>query len=132
VTQFFSVWNLLCVVAIAHVWARGTIFRRIRELGSASDRAASRFATMRLACSFTRDEREELIAQWWAERSSRGERILRVWRMFATCPLCAGFWIGVGSLWLLANGHAEIIHWLGFGSLVGTFALATCAAVRRL
>lgn len=126
-----SVWNLICIVAIAHVWARGTIFRWARTIGSSADDLASAYAD-RQACYVANFNRAEIVAEWWRLRSTSWQRKLRLWRMFAGCPLCSGFWIGIIGCLLIQYGHAEIVHWLGIGSLVGTLALALCAAVRRL
>jgi hypothetical protein len=82
------------LVAIAHVWARGSIFSDVRTAGNGT-------------------------AYW------------RFWRALADCPLCSGFWIGVlgHALYQAAPG---VVEWLGVGSLVGTLALATVGAIRRL
>lgn len=55
----------------------------------------------------------------------------RVWVALADCPLCSGFWIGVGGHVIYCDSPA-VITWLGLGSIVGTCALALCALVRRL
>jgi hypothetical protein len=82
-----TIIELVYLVAIAHVWARGSIFRVLRKRGP------------------------------------------RLWVMLADCPLCSGFWIGViGHFFVPAN----VIYFLGVGSIVGTCALATCALIRRL
>lgn len=81
--------ELVYLIAIAHVWARGTIFRPLRKRGP------------------------------------------RLWQALADCPLCSGFWIGVGGH-VIHGAWPVVIETLGVGSLVGTLALATCAFIRRL
>ncbi len=81
-----TILELVYLVAIAHVWARGSIFRGFRE-------------------NFL----PELF----------------------DCPLCAGFWIGVLGH-LLFIFEPELVSILGIGSIVGTLALATYGAIRRI
>lgn len=60
-----SAVEILYLVAIAHVWSRGTLFRWIRTLGL--------------------DEGER----------KRAGAFRRAWIALADCPLCSGWWIGV-------------------------------------
>jgi hypothetical protein len=83
--------ELVCLVAIAHIWARGSLFKRLRECSPPD--------------TFP--------------------------RTLLNCPLCSGFWIGVGGHVLYLHAPAVVL-WLGTGSLVGTLALAACAVIRRL
>lgn len=86
--------EIIWLVAIAHVWARGSIFAPVRTAGDGSP-------------------------HW------------RFWRELADCPLCSGFWIGVLGH-KLHQVAPSVVELLGIGSLVGTLALATVGAIRRL
>jgi len=87
------------LVAIAHVWARGTIFAWLRSGAILCRNLES------VQC--------------------------RAWRALFDCPLCSGFWIGVLGHIVYLYCPACIVA-LGTGSLVGTGALATYGAIRRI
>jgi len=84
-----SALELVFLVAIAHVWSRGSIFRWLRTHGP------------------------------------------RQWVALADCPLCSGFWIGLGGHCLFLRAP-DFVTLLGIGSLVGTLSLFTYGAIRRI
>jgi hypothetical protein len=102
--------ELVWLVAIAHIWARGSLFKSMREWEPRKVRAARAI----------HESKTRLVP--FAPRMPR---------MLLNCPLCSGFWIGVlgHALYLRAPG---IVEWLGVGALVGSLALAVCGAIRRL
>lgn len=103
--------ELVYLVAIAHVWARGSLFARVRTMPRAR----------RVLGEMQPNGCARVIANPYA----------RFWVELADCPLCSGFWIG-------ALGHFAFLAWpgvvarLGLASLVGTLSLAVYGAVRRI
>ena len=91
--------EIVFLVAIAHVWARGSIFSWLRS-----------------GAILCRDLESPQC---------------KLWRALFDCPLCAGFWIGLGGH-LLYLWHPGTIVALGTGSLVGTGALAAYGAIRKI
>ena len=120
-------WHLVWLVASAHVWVRGTIVLSVRNWRECDDETAKAWA--RATPVF--EEAIDWVERWWKTRATRKQRLARLWRQFANCPLCSGFWIGVGGYGLL-QVFPTAIRLLGIGALVGTLALAACGFIRRL
>lgn len=113
---------LVYLVAIAYVWHRGTIFLDVRNW-RARDEIDAELWWYRQGGDSAED--------YWRFRATRVQRLARVWRQFANCPLCSGYWIGVFgfSAWHYVPWFVEMV---GIGALVGTLALAVCGGIRRL
>jgi len=96
--------ELIYLVAVAHVFARGTIFKRLRD-----------------------------VPGWemCQGHDCQACRVIAFWRALAGCPLCSGFWIGVLGHFVYLVAPSVIIL-LGIGSVVGTCALAVCALIRKI